>query len=158
MEKKGRADSGNERDQARGSSQRTVGHPLEDDGHQGRGHHRNDENGSDRHERVFVEVPGPAEADGYKESGVGPGHEYFAVGKVDHEKNPVHQRVADGDQRIDAAAGDAVDDQRPPGGGRECPHPDGGCTPRHHPVDDGDAQCNENDAPQRQPLEAEPAG
>jgi hypothetical protein len=43
------------------------------------------------------------------ETHVAAGHEQFAVREVDHEQDAVHQRVAQGDERVEPAQGDAVD-------------------------------------------------
>ncbi len=88
--------------------------------------------------------PELAEIPGQEQSRKGTGHEDFAVGEVDDEKDPVDEGVAKGDQGIHRTAGDALDEEVPPYFPVVAPASDRGAGPgngrnsNHHAEDDED--------------------
>ena len=76
---------------------KTVGR-APDHGHQSR-HNQNAARRKARH----------AQQRGHDERGKRPQHVDFAVGEVDQADDAVHHRIAQGDQRVDAAAGQAAE-------------------------------------------------
>ena len=61
-----------------------------------------------------IEMPGlaaPPKSVQDAEADVGADHEHVAVGEVEELEDPVHHRVPEGDQRVDAAERRRVDDR-----------------------------------------------
>ncbi len=115
------ADGGDEEDE-RGCAalaQRPVGHPLEPDRGAARDDHAADQGDAeveDRHrDALVVRVPARREAEQHE----GPvhaehaEHEDLGVREVDEAQHAVDERVADGDEGVDRAVGQAVDGECP---------------------------------------------
>ena len=88
-----------------------------------------------------------------KKVGKGTGHEDFAVGEVDDEKDPVDQGVAEGDQGIHRTAGDALDEEIPPHFPVVAPASDRGAGPGNGRHGDHHAEDDEDDATDREAVE-----
>src|SRR5680860_385071 len=103
-----------------------------------------------------VEESAVCESNGDEKCGVGAGGEHFAVGEVDHEQYAVDKGVADGDQRVDTASCESVDDERSPVSAVE--HSRTQCCggPACDPIDDCEAECDEDDPAYRQSFKREP--
>ena len=145
-------DGGDERDEARRASQRTVGDPLQHDGDDGRRQHGDGEDDGQCDDGVLVDEAGVAEVVGHEEGRHGAGHEHVAMREVDHEQHAVDERVAEGDERVDASLSDAVDDQVAPVGPLEGALSQGGVRADRHEDDDGDAQAPQDQIDKRQSL------
>ena len=146
------ADGGDEGNQPRRAAQRAVGDPLQDNGDDGRCQHRDGENDCQRHDRVAVDEAGVAEVVSDEEGRHGAVHEHVAMGEVDNEQHAVDEGVAEGDERVDASLGDAVNDQVPPVGELEGALGQGGVRAGRHEDDDGDTQAPQDQIDKRQSL------
>ena len=101
------ADGGDQRGQARRSSQRTIGDPLEGPAIGGGQQHRCDEDQQQRERNPGH--PDEAQHEEGNDRDEGADHEDLAMREIDHADDAVDQGVADGDQAVDGAEGDAVD-------------------------------------------------
>ena len=102
------ADRGNERCQAGGISQRPVG-----DAFHGPAVERGQRHGDKKHEKQSERHKAYADGDQHEESdqrGKRTDHENIAVREVDHPDDAVDHRVTDGDQAVDRAERNAVDE------------------------------------------------
>ena len=119
LEEQGHADGRDQRGQAGrvAAAEGTVRHPFHGHrGEPGRGHgrDRHQDEGDDQGQAHLRRVAGgDAEAVHGEQGGEHPDHEHLGVGEVDEPQDAVDQRVAQGDQRVDGAEGQAVERLRP---------------------------------------------
>src|SRR5690606_19528830 len=106
LQEDGHADRGDQRDQSVATAQRPVGDPFDavavgtgDDHAGGEG---------DEHDGYQAVDAGHGQQGNGDEGDVRTDHVHLAVGEVDHADDAVHHGVADGNQRIGAADGQAV--------------------------------------------------
>ncbi|MND78935.1 hypothetical protein D3C80_706560 [compost metagenome] len=100
------ADGGNQRDQTVAAAQGAVGDPF-DAVAVGTGYNDGCEKSGGHQQRHAVESQHGQPGDG-DERHVGANHVHLAVGEVDHSNDAVDHRIADGDQGIRAANGQAI--------------------------------------------------
>jgi hypothetical protein len=102
------ADRRDQRRELEGAAQWPIGGALDGpavDGGEGHGHQQDQQDGDRR--RADAQRAADHEADQRDE---GADHEDFAVREVDHADDAVDHRVADGDQAVDGAQRDGVDE------------------------------------------------
>jgi hypothetical protein len=107
-EKDRHADGRDQRRQPIGVAQRPVGETLDRPAVQ-----RREPHGDQQHEEQRHRDGGDADGDEGEEGDQGDegaDHEHVAMGEVDHADDAVDHRVADGDEAIDGAERDAVDE------------------------------------------------
>ena len=103
------ADGGDERRELRGVAEGAVGEALDDHPEHGGGDHGGDEHGGGDTRGGAVGGGGEqAEGGGGEDADVGADHEDVAVGEVDEPEDAVDHGVAEGDEGVDAAEGDAL--------------------------------------------------
>ncbi len=100
---------GDERGQAKRAAQAPVGHPLDDEVPQRGQHHRGDEH-EDEDKRQRGQAEDLRQRQKQDQRDKGREHEHVAMGEIDHADDAEHHRVADGDQAVDRAERDAVDE------------------------------------------------
>ena len=100
FQQKGGGDGGNQQRNPGGPAQRPVGAPLQQHPHEA-----GQPDGQAEGHR-----PGPGEEPHPHDRHVGRHHQQVAVGKVDEPQDAVNQGVADGDEGIETAQGQAVDE------------------------------------------------
>ena len=102
------ADRGNQRRQAKAAAQRPVGEALDRPAVE-----RGQRHGDQEHQEQRQRHRGHADCDQREKADQrdeAPNHEDVAMGEVDHADDAVDHRVADGDQAVDRAERDAVDE------------------------------------------------
>ena len=99
LQKVADADGRNQDGQRRGLTQRAVGDAL----------NRNAQNGADDHRKDNGQHGVHTRRAKGKEHNIAANHDNVAVGEVQHLGNAVDHRIAQGDQRVNAAQTDTVD-------------------------------------------------
>jgi hypothetical protein len=102
------ADRRDQRREAEGAAQRPVGDAFDRPVPQGRQHHADDQHAEkgERHRRDAEPGRDDEEDDQRDEGG---DHEQVAMGEIDHADDAEDHRVADGDETVDGAERNAVD-------------------------------------------------
>ena len=111
LEEERDAERADQRRDARRGAQRPVGEPLDRDPDDGTADHRREHHQEDHEPDRDCRVSGAAEEMQHAEADVGADHEDVAVGEVEELEDPVHHRVPEGDQGIDAAERGRVDER-----------------------------------------------
>jgi hypothetical protein len=101
-----RADQGAEPGGAAGV-ERAVGEALEAGSDESGPDHGGQEEERQHPRRVKARGTGREQGGEHAPADVGPDHEDLAVGEIDHEEDAVHHRVAESDQPVDRAEGEA---------------------------------------------------
>ena len=105
------ADRGDERNQPGRVAQRPVGHPLHQHSHRRREEDRHQHDQRQAEEEVGLPHPVGIELLRGDEPGHRPDHEHLAVGEVDEAEHAVDHRVAQGDEAVHRALGEAGNEQ-----------------------------------------------
>ena len=109
---------------------------------------------AEANERIGEKQTAVGQAIRDEERGHGAEHEHVAVGEVDHEQHAVDQRVAECDEGVEAALGDAEDHQAAPLVALETAGREGRPRPDRDTDDDGDPQSPEDVVDEREAPEA----
>ena len=106
LEEEGDAERRDQRRDPRRLAQPAVGEALDHDAEQAAAEHRRDEHQGEQEADRDRDRRRPAEHGQHAEADERADHEDVAVGEVQQLEDPVHHRVAEGDQRVDAAVRD----------------------------------------------------
>ena len=114
LDHEGRADGADQRGERGDMAERPVADALDDQRRRRADRHRQHQDAAHGQERMGVEEAGAVEGPGQEEGREGAGHGDVAVGEVDQPQNAVDHGVAERDQPIDAADGQAEHEQIEP--------------------------------------------
>ena len=110
LQEDGGAEGTDQRRQLGGIPERPVADPLQVIAEQGAQQGSQGQHGENEHHQVRLEK-GYGRKDGDEdEAEIGADHVDLAMGEVDQLQHPVHQGIAEGDQGVAAADGDAVEE------------------------------------------------
>ena len=145
LDDEGGADGADQRRERRDMAERPVADPLDDQRRRGAHRHRQQHDRRHRQDRIIVENAGAIEAARQEEGRERSRHGDVAMREVDQAQDAVDHGVAERDQRIDAADGQAEQEEIEPLVGGVGALDQGADGAAHHHRDHGDAQSPQDD-------------